>query len=213
MTATLASANAMIADLEEVLEQLVEGVEIPVYGADGKRCGSRRTPGIGELFRLNALSRSDGYRRSTRPGTGGSSSGEVSDPTFAMATANVSDVHRHVQTVIRSLFGALCDGKAALDALVKAFPEAAENDGPGEPGCVSCARHTWEPRVYRSKRCRFCYDFRLIYRMDPPVDLVKDHHDGKTITEAMRRRSAEAARAQRRSKGKGKRARASVAPS
>jgi hypothetical protein len=210
MTATLASAHALIADVEEVLTQLVEGVEIPVYGADGSQTGSRRTPGIGELFRLNAISRSDGYRRSTRPG-GSSATGEVSDPTFAMATANVSDVHLHVQAVMRGLFGALCDGKSALDALVRAFPEAAENDGPGEPGCVSCARHTWEPRIYRSRRCRFCYDFRTIYRMDPPVDLLELHHEARIITEDMKRRSVDAAKLQRRSKGRSKKSRARAA--
>lgn len=39
-----------------------------------------------------------------------------------------------------------------------------------------------EPR-HRGADCRFCYDFRLLWKVYPPLRLVKDRNEGKKITE------------------------------
>lgn len=69
----------------------------------------------------------------------------------------------------------------------RAMPATATTDE-GEAGCRSCARlkdsrnrPTFEP-VFRGSHCRWCYDFQLNYRQDPPLELVRMRQEGKTIT-------------------------------
>lgn len=40
-----------------------------------------------------------------------------------------------------------------------------------------------EPR-HRGDDCRFCYDFRLLWKVHPPISLLRERSNGKRLTEA-----------------------------
>lgn len=48
-----------------------------------------------------------------------------------------------------------------------------------------------EPR-HRNDLCRFCYDFMLLWKVRPPVALLKDRQDGRRITEVAIKAALEA---------------------
>lgn len=75
-------------------------------------------------------------------------------------------------------------GKSVENRVRRLMPP--EADSAGEPGCKSCARlaKNWAV-VHRSERCRWCYDFWLVEKQDPPVDLLIARRDGKRITDRM----------------------------
>lgn len=55
-----------------------------------------------------------------------------------------------------------------------------------EPDDRWCSHHIRiglaEPR-HRNDLCRWCYDFMLVWKVRPPVSLLRDRHDGKKITD------------------------------
>lgn len=81
-------------------------------------------------------------------------------------------------------------GQSTASRCRRLLPSISEE--PTEPGCRSCARlpgvkgPRWEP-VYRTKDrvsplCRWCYEWNLVHKEDPPLPLLQAHHDGKLIT-------------------------------
>jgi hypothetical protein len=55
-----------------------------------------------------------------------------------------------------------------------------------DPGDLWCTHHLriglCEPR-WRGTDCRYCYDFMALWKMRPPVSILRDRHHGKRITE------------------------------
>lgn len=64
-----------------------------------------------------------------------------------------------------------------------------------EPNELWCTHHLriglCEPR-HRGSECRTCYDFRLLWKVLPPVSLLRDRHQGKRWTEATIKAALEA---------------------
>jgi hypothetical protein len=52
-----------------------------------------------------------------------------------------------------------------------------------DDGCLSCARiKTWSP-IHRTRRCHWCSDWSYAHGgEDPPVDILRAHHQGRRIT-------------------------------
>ncbi len=182
---------AMYAEIEELVGTLRSGTTI-------KRKGEADIdiPGFEELIRLAAAARRDGFPTQSMRGSSRSSVldedgfavAPVSDPTGELASGDriVDPIKEHLRSVMRGLTDAVGALRTARGALVKSSQYA--EIGPGEPRCASCARLNEWGTVYRSERCRWCYEFWLRWKRDPPIDLLRARlKEGKRITTQMER--------------------------
>lgn len=126
----------------------------------------------------------DGYPRSSAPDAGHHST--TGDPVGALVVLRVDDprgdpiAHAHHRLVSyldqarRLLELAESAGQQALP------PPTARTE---DDGCVSCRRtKTWSP-ISRAGRCRWCSDWAYQHQgEDPPVDILRAHHQGRRIT-------------------------------
>lgn len=85
---------------------------------------------------------------------------------------------------------ALRNAAVNLDGLRQAWLTTTKDrpKGDGEPGCTSCNRlKMWAP-VHRDGRCKWCYEWWLANKQEPPIPLLRAHHEGRRITSALERR-------------------------
>jgi hypothetical protein len=127
----------------------------------------------------------------------------LSDPVGeAVVADNDNTFRRPAADIRRYLTGARGDLAAAVSALSSATPKQ-RSEAELEPRCRSCARLDVFEHVYRagSELCRWCYDFNVLHRTEPPLELLDLHHRGARITSRMIT-DALAAPARRRRRGK-----------
>lgn len=72
--------------------------------------------------------------------------------------------------------------RRANDILARATPAQQHPDHP-EEGCRVCSRPGKPEPIYRAERCRWCYDFWILWKVDPPHSLLKLRRQGGRITE------------------------------
>lgn len=125
-----------------------------------------------------------GYRADTLP-TGTSSSDSTHPERYEtingdLAATALAELKHHVRLTFASA--------AAVARIVNAWiPNAtpSKNTPVFDPQdwCSSCLRiGKCSPR-HRGDRCRWCYDFGSAYKREPPIELVRDHHEGRRISE------------------------------
>lgn len=124
----------------------------------------------------------DGWPRQSGPGAGGQHGGDPVGTTVALRLDQpnhdtLGHAHRQVLTRIhaarRLLEQAESTGRNALP------PPTGQHF---DDGCTSCATiRTWSP-IWRTRRCRFCYDYLRAEGHDPPAALIRMHHEGRRIT-------------------------------
>jgi hypothetical protein len=155
--------------------------------ADWTKLVSRLTTAI-ERDRRGGSAIPDGYPN----GSGGS--GGVSELTAVEAAVHARTTARdehHDRTV--NAVGYLEQAVMSLAALVSQLDRiearAVVIGSTDDDWCVVHRRHGLTEAVYRGHYCRWCYDFRLVERVDPPADLLMQRAEGKRITEAMVRQA------------------------
>lgn len=132
----------------------------------------------------------DGFRKNTlgsgTPSTVTDENGDpmppVNDPTGELV-ANIElytdPVRRQAAQMISYLNKAVGDLSGAVSSLGQASQPVPVEDN---PGCKNHQRFdNWEP-VYRSERCRFCYDWNLIHGEDAPGEILERRSRGERIT-------------------------------
>ena len=177
---------------ERQLEQLLAGCAEAV---DDLRLGilDRSRPN-GKRWSLTAeqlLARARSHPRETvtvdRAG-GGRGSGPP-DPTMRQATTVDSAEMVALKELLAGVHTATAALGQAVKALDKATPEQQRPDRPNLDACRVCTRPGVEPEpVYRSERCRWCYDFWCRWShdgisVDVPESILKLRRQGKRITE------------------------------
>lgn len=132
----------------------------------------------------NMTNSAPGFRSDTLPATSGG--GENTHPerygtiNNDLSTTALIELKHHIKLAFASA--------AAIARIVNAWiPNATPTSGPiaFDPGdwCSSCLRiGKCSPR-HRGDRCRWCYDFQSNYKREPPIELVRDHHEGRRISE------------------------------
>jgi hypothetical protein len=125
----------------------------------------------------------DGYPRQSGPGAGMGGDGDPVGTTVALRLDHpqadtLGHAHRqlltHLHTARRHLEQAESTGRQALPP-----PTSQTHDD----GCISCHRiKTWSP-IHRTRRCQWCMDWARNHDGDdPPVDILRAHHQGRRIT-------------------------------
>lgn len=169
----------------EALDDLSDGV---LWPKDGKN-RDRLPMTAGGLLRVSRLPERDGYPTSSLgDGTGPSSvlddEGKpmppVNDPVGELVMTPPKNLARMAaRAVVRSVEAAVEELQRAVGVLLDATPAAPKNV---EPGCKSCERvGVWMP-VFRGERDKWCYDWQAAHKADPPIEVLRAHHDGKRIT-------------------------------
>lgn len=115
-------------------------------------------------------------------------SGGVSDPTGNAVAEERPDVADWALDCLTEIDGFYALAKSVQNRVRRLMPPEASEEG--EAGCRSCRRlpKNWSP-IHRSERCRWCYDFWLVEKVDPPTELLIARQEGKRITDRMVRES------------------------
>ncbi len=168
--------EAMLAELESIADRLRHGIPDPSKP-------SRRWSLTAFSLFAAARVRSRDKLPQVESGRGGSGHG---DPTYGDAKARVDDkdadlmawhdLRMDVQTM-------LTYGRHAVELLDKATPAQQRPDRPNLDCCRVCSRPNDEPAIYRSERCRWCWDFWILWKVDVPESILKLRRQGKRITE------------------------------
>ena len=111
--------------------------------------------------------------------------GGYGDPTQTQAFARVEDNDEdlnHWREFLMDLQVGLTYFRRLPTTLAKATPAQQHPDRP-EFGCRVCSRPGKPEPIYRAERCRWCYDFWLLWRADVPEPILKLRREGKRITE------------------------------
>jgi hypothetical protein len=175
---------------ERQLEQLLDGIDEAVLDL---RLGilDRSRPD-GKRWSLSAeqlLSRARARPRETvtvDKAGGGRTSGPP-DPTMTQAITVDSAEMKALKELLEGVHTATHALGQAVKALDKATPEQQRPDRP-ELGCRVCSRPGKPEPIYRAERCRWCYDFWLLWKVDAPDSLLKLRREGKRITENLIRK-------------------------
>lgn len=123
-------------------------------------------------------SNGDGSGRATKKG-GDYGGGTVP----SLALAGDTDVDRqHWDRLLVRLQLMLVNGRHAVRELAEATPAQRHPDRP-EFGCRICSRPGKPEPIYRAERCRWCYDFWLMWKVDVPDAILKLRREGRRITE------------------------------
>lgn len=184
----------ILAELRCALDDFEHGARVDTYDATGRRIGEKRTPNLGHLWILLSAARRDGYRTNSL-GAGapqsvvdenGAPMPPLSDPCGEVAADEVKvrdpirlDVEHIAQNLVRAL-GAI---RAARGRMIQTFQGFKVDLG--EPGCSAHAAAGIYEEATKAGRCRWCYDFWLAKRVDPPVEILQARSIGKRITERM----------------------------
>lgn len=125
-----------------------------------------------------------GFRSNTLPANGGTPTGSQPENyetinTDAAVTA-LAELKHHVRLAFASA--------AAVHRIVERW-----NPTPGttkktktldpQDWCRSCLRIAKCSPRHRGDLCRWCYDFTKSTGQQPPIELVRDHHEGRRITD------------------------------
>ncbi len=129
-------------------------------------------------------------------GEGASAGGDSGSSTErkALSPADVMELVDQAKEALAHRLEAVAHLKVLKVQIRKCIPIPPVATG-GEVGCRSCARlkdsrgrPTFSP-VHRdgSQWCRWCYDFQLEYKCDPPVVLLEARSRGQRISDRMTR--------------------------
>ena len=142
---------------------------------------------------LQGLHDSRGGYPSSTPGSGsagGSAGGLPTSPVerqagrIDRAAIDAAELTRLLRATEKALMRA--------HRIVTAYTSTVHGDAgtaPGEPMCTSCLRIHEAARVFRAGLCRFCYRHRDSEGIVPPIELVRAHHEGRSITPTMIQRA------------------------
>lgn len=191
-----------IAEIRHRCDLLENGVMVPTsWDDDGKETAWERSPTGYGMLNLARAATADGYPQRSLGQGGGSASvldenGDpmppVADPTGDLATAladggGVTDsIRYHRASFERGIRGAAGDLALAVDALGKLVKLG--ETSPGEPGCRVHAKYfpkSIPAPIYRSRLCRFCYDFSLAEGADPPEAVLVARDRGQKLSQPM----------------------------
>lgn len=159
--------ESMLAELESITDRLRHGIPDPTKPA------RRWSLTAFTLFAAARIRSRDKLPR-VESGRGGNGHG---DPTYGDAAALVvdNDPDRKAWLELRTdVEVMLTHGRHAVGVLDKATP-AQQRPDKIEPCCRVCGDKT----LYRSERCRWCYDRWCEYGVDMPERIVRWHKAGK----------------------------------
>lgn len=171
------------------IRELVDAIE---NGTVLKRKGEPdvEIPGAHALIRLAAAARRDGFPTSSMQGSSRSSVldedgfavAPISDPTGELAAGEriVDPIKVHLKSMMRGLTDAQGALRTAKFSLIQSSQYA--EVGVGEARCSECERIGEWSDVFRDGRCSWCYKFWLIWKRDPPIEILKARKDGRKIT-------------------------------
>jgi len=120
-----------------------------------------------------------------QPDSGRRALGGHSDPTSTEAAARVEDKDedlKHWRDLQLELRVAMVYLRKLAPILAEATP-AQQHPDRIEVGCRICSRPGKPEPIYRAERCRWCYDFWLLWKTDVPEAILKLRRAGKRITE------------------------------
>lgn len=136
------------------------------------------------------MARAKAAARAEKSGGGGTPSygadGSRNGPTPAQAMT-VSEERKAWDEWLMDVQVAMTYLRRAVVVLDKATPAQQHPDRP-EFGCRVCSRPGKPELIYRSDRCRWCYDFWILWKVDAPAAILKLRREGKRITENLIRR-------------------------
>lgn len=140
-------------------------------------------PNFDLAYRTLENSRS-GYRADTLPSNNGGGDSTHPERYAAingdLANTALAELKHHTRLAFASA--------AAIARIVNAWipnatPSKSAPTFDPQDWCSSCLRiGKCSPR-HRGDRCRWCYDFQTAYHREPPIELVRDHHEGRRISE------------------------------
>ena len=177
-------------EIRKAIDDLESGVEVKLD--DGSKV---RTPSLEQFLSLAAAAIRDGYPTQSMRGSSSRSTvldedkraiPPISDPTGELVAAKtkIADpIYGHARSVLRGLTDALGDLRMSRAALITGSQYAEAQDGSAR--CSSCARIGEWSDAYRGDRCTWCHKFWLMWRREPPIDILKAHHEGRRITPQM----------------------------
>lgn len=127
------------------------------------------------------------------PANGGGSGGQTKKggdygggvvPALALAPGEGrSEDRQHWDRFLLDLQCGLVYLRRTIDDLVKATPAQRHPDRPNLTCCRVCSRPNDEPVIYRSERCRWCWEFWRLWGVDAPEPILKLRREGRRITE------------------------------
>ena len=168
-----------ITEVRGILDDLELGI-LDRSKPDGKRWSLT-------AFDLLARARVRSRDKLPVPDRGRRSLGGHGDPTATQAAARVEDndedLH-HWREFLMDLQVGLTYFRRLPTTLAKATPAQQHPDRP-EFGCRVCSRPGKPEPIYRAERCRWCYDFWLLWKADVPAAILKLRREGKRITEQL----------------------------
>lgn len=179
-----------LADLLGGIVELVDDLRLGIL--DRSRPNGKRWSLTAEQLLSRARSRPRETVTVDKAG-GGRPSGPP-DPTMSQAITVDSLEMRMLKQLLAGVHAATQDLGQAVKALDEATPEQQRPDRPALDCCRVCTRPGVEPEpVYRSDRCRWCYEFWLRWShdgvsVDPPESILKLRRQGKRITENLIRK-------------------------
>jgi hypothetical protein len=125
----------------------------------------------------------DGYACQSGAGGGGSGHG---DPVGIIVALRLDHPHRDVLGhAHRQLLSGLDQARRILEQTESAARQALPPPTRQalDDGCTSCGRiKAWSP-IHRTRRCQWCMDWARNHGGDdPPIDILRTHHQGRRIT-------------------------------
>lgn len=171
--------------LEELVAELrwlADVFELGLADDEGKRWSYT----MFDLMARAQVAKRDGFPMS-RDGSGGGRGGFAPDgsrpgPVPGMATAAEDEDRQRWWSLLTDLQVMVTYGRHACTVLAKATPAQRHPDRP-EFGCRICSRPGKPEPIYASERCRWCWDFWRLWKVDAPVPILKLRREGKRITE------------------------------
>lgn len=114
---------------------------------------------------------------------GGRPAGSHSSPTESAATTKDSEEVVRLRELVTHVRTALLCLDDAVKTLDRATPDQQRPDRPDLNACRVCSRPGKPEPVYRAERCRWCYDFWILWKVDTPPAILKMRREGKRISE------------------------------
>jgi hypothetical protein len=132
----------------------------------------------------------DGYPATTLGGSGGTAELTPTEAAaYARSQPRPDEHHDRTRNAVSYLEQAVMSLAALVTQLDRIEARVVIGATTSDDWCVVHARHGMTEIVYRAHYCRWCYDFRLIERVDPPPELIAARAEGRRITETMVRQA------------------------
>lgn len=174
--------DELLCEIESVVDRLRHG------SVDPNRDGKRWSLTAFQLLSRARMKTRDGFPASNGGGGGGASKkggdyGGGVVPSLALA-GDTNEDRKHWDNLLLDLQVAMTYLRRLPAYIEKATPAHQHPDRLVE-ACRVCSRPGKPEPIYRAERCRWCYDFWLLWKADVPAGILKLRREGKRITEQL----------------------------